>query len=57
MIPNIYSIGHRLGEILPIGLLFKGVANFLGKTWFVVATLRVQMRFDVDVLDFEIELW
>jgi hypothetical protein len=46
----------RLGEILPFRLLFKGTSYFEGKIWLVVGIFRVQKGFDLDVLDFQIEL-
>jgi hypothetical protein len=35
--------------------IFTKIGDF--KTWLVVAILRFQKWFDVDVLEFQIELW
>jgi hypothetical protein len=42
-----------LGEILALGLLFKGPGKFLGEIGFVSGVIRVYKGFDVDVLDFQ----
>ncbi len=42
-----------MGEISQFGLLFKDTGIFGGEIWFVIRALK---GFDVDVLDFQIEL-
>jgi len=49
--------GDQIGQFSPFWLLFKSPGVLLGENMVCVGIYRAQKVFNVDALDFEIELW